>query len=184
MFNPVDFEEMPLGDGAPYEFDIVVEIPKDGTQKYEFDHDLKVFRLDRSLHTSVHYPGDYGFLPQTLSEDGDPLDVIIKADKPTFVGCVIRVRPIGVLRMVDKGDNDYKILAVPVGDPRTINTNDITDLSDHYINEIDHFFTVYKDLEGKDSRTEGWGNREEAISVIECSMERYINTNVDDDDLC
>lgn len=172
-FNPVNYVEMPLGEKAPYEFNVVVEIPKDGTQKYEFDHELNVFRLDRSLYTSVHYPGDYGFLPQTLSEDGDPLDVIIKCDKPTFTGCVITVRPIGVLRMIDKGDNDYKILAVPVGDSRTKNTKDIDDLSTHYKGEIDHFFTVYKDLEGKQSSTEGWGDRDEAIEVIEAAMARY-----------
>lgn len=172
-FNPVNFVEMPLGDNVPHEFNIVVEIPKDGTQKYEFDHELNVFRLDRSLYTSVHYPGDYGFLPKTLSEDGDPLDVIVKCDKPTFTGCIMTVRPIGVLRMIDKGANDYKILAVPVGDPRTAHTHDIDDLSSHFKDEIDHFFSVYKDLEGKESNTDGWGNKKEAINVIERAVERY-----------
>lgn len=174
-FNPVDYLQLPLGDNVPDTFNVVVEIPKDSTHKYEFDHELNTFVLDRPLHTSVHYPGDYGFLPQTLSEDGDPLDVLIKIDNPTFTGCVLNVRPIGVLKMIDKGDNDHKILAVLEKNPRTVNTFDITDLSDHYKAEVDHFFRVYKQLEHKDSYTRGWEGADVAKKIIMESIERFKN---------
>ena len=157
----------------PHEVNAVVEIPKDSTHKYEFDEDLKMFILDRPLYTSVHYPGDYGFVPQTLAEDDDPLDILIKIDKPTFPGCVIKARPVGALKMIDKGKNDHKVIAVPVSDPRCGHIHDVSDISKHFAAEVNHFFTVYKELEGKESVTDGWLNCEEAERLILEAHERW-----------
>jgi len=164
------------GENFPREFNVIVEIPKDSTHKYELDKDLGAFVLDRPLHTSVHYPGDYGFIPQTLAQDGDPLDVLIKIDKPTFPGCVIKCRAIGALPMLDEGDPDHKILAVPTMDPRTETTQDIEDISDHFETEVDHFFRVYKELEGKEISTEGWLSKKEAEKIIQDCYDRFNET--------
>lgn len=169
----MDYLNLNIGSNIPEEFNVVVEIPKDSTHKYELDKELGVFVLDRPLHTSVHYPGDYGFIPQTLAEDGDPLDVLVKIDKPTFSGCVIRCRPIGILPMVDDGEADNKILAVPINDPRTTDTRDIADLSEHFMKEIDHFFRVYKELENKTTETDQWLDRIEAYKIIADCHERW-----------
>src|SRR5947209_16151466 len=107
----LDYTHLPIGDGAPRRVNAVIEIPKKSVNKYEYDKQLHVFRLDRTLHSPVHYPGDYGFIPSTLGHDGDPLDVVVLVDAPSFPGCLIEVRPIGVLRMVDQGKNDEKILS-------------------------------------------------------------------------
>ena len=108
----INYLELPIGDRAPDIFRAVIEIPKDGTNKYEYDKELHVFKLDRNLYSPVHYPGDYGFIPSTLSDDGDPLDVLVMVDTPSFPGCVQEVRPIGVLEMIDQGQGDEKILCV------------------------------------------------------------------------
>src|ERR1700694_319450 len=104
----INYLELPVGDRAPEVFRAVIEIPKDGTNKFEYDKELHVFRLDRTLHSPVHYPGDYGFIPRTLSQDGDPLDVLVLVDAPTFTGCLMQVRPIGLLEMLDQGVKDEK----------------------------------------------------------------------------
>src|SRR5438874_9747419 len=113
-----DYTKLPIGDHAPDKVNAVIEIPQGSVNKYEYDKQLQVFRLDRTLHSPVHYPGDYGFIPSTLALDGDPLDVLVLVEAPSFPGCVIEVRPIGVLRMIDKGERDSKVLAVSAGDPR------------------------------------------------------------------
>ena len=114
----VNYLELPVGDRAPEVFRAVIEIPKDGTQKFEYDKELHVFKLDRNLHSPVHYPGDYGFIPSTLSDDGDPLDVLVLVPSPSFPGCVQEVRPIGLLEMLDQGVLDEKVLAVGKNNPR------------------------------------------------------------------
>src|SRR3954465_14450861 len=113
-----DYTRLPIGEKAPHRINAVIEIPKDSVNKYEYDKKLHVFRLDRSLFSPVHYPGDYGFVPSTLSSDGDPLDVLVLVDEPSFTGCLIEVRPIGLLEMVDQGAKDEKVLAVPRHNPR------------------------------------------------------------------
>lgn len=169
----IDYLSISPGDNLPDIFNVVVEIPKDSTHKYELDKELGVFTLDRPLHTSVHYPGDYGYVPSTLAEDGDPLDVLVKIDKPTFPGCIIKCRPIGVLPMLDEGAIDNKVLAVPVKDPRTQDIKDVSKLSKHFRDEIDHFFRVYKELENKKTITDEWLGAGEAKDIIMKCHERW-----------
>jgi len=144
----------------------IVEIPKGSRNKYEIDHDSGVIRLDRVLFSSVHYPTDYGFIPGTCSADGDPLDVLIIVEEPTFPGCRVTVRPIGVLLMRDEKGIDEKILAVPVADPRFDGIEDIGDLREHWLLEIRNFFGTYKLLEGKESLVEDWKNAKEARAIL------------------
>src|SRR6266576_6298532 len=119
----INYLDLPTGDGAPAEVNAVIEIPRGDTNKYEYDKALHVFRLDRNLYSPVHYPGDYGFIPRTLSQDGDPLDVLVLVDAPTFTGCLMPVRPIGLLEMLDQGVKDEKVLAVIHNDPRYKDVN-------------------------------------------------------------
>ncbi len=152
----VNYLELPAGDRAPEVFRVVIEIPKEGTQKFEYDKQLHVFKLDRNLHSPVHYPGDYGFIPSTLSDDGDPLDVLVLVPGPSFPGCVQEVRPIGLLEMLDQGTLDEKVLAVGKNNPRFANIWNFTDIYPHLLKEITHFFSIYKDLEGKRVEIKGW----------------------------
>ena len=145
----------------------------DGKLKYELDKDTGMFKLDRVLYSAVHYPGDYGFIPRTLHEDNDPLDIIVRIDEPTFPGCQIACRPIGVLKMLDRGEPDDKILAVPSQDPLGVEYYDIADVPRHYLAEIEHFFQIYKDLEGKRVQIVGWEKSEVAMQVIMESIDRY-----------
>jgi len=168
-----NYLSLPIGDGAPEEVNAVIEIPRGQTNKYEYDKQLNVFRLDRNLYSPVHYPGDYGFVPSTLSADGDPLDVLVLVDAPSFAGCVMTVRPIGVLKMIDQGSEDEKILAVGLNNPVYHDVNDYTQLYPHLMKEIEHFFTVYKELEAKTTRIQGWQDAAKAREiVIEC-RDRY-----------
>ena len=132
-----------------------------------------MLKLDRVLFSAVHYPGDYGFIPRTLHEDNDPLDVLVIVKEQTFPGCQIDVRPIGVLKMLDRGEPDDKILGVPVHDPYQQEFFDIADIPQHMLKEVEHFFRTYKDLEGKRVEIAGWGKSEEAMQVISESMGRY-----------
>ena len=152
----VNYLELPVGDAAPEIFRAVIEITADGTQKFEYDKQLHVFKLDRNLHSPVHYPGDYGFIPSTLSDDGDPLDVLVLVPSPSFPGCVQEVRPIGLLEMLDQGVLDEKVLAVGKNNPRFNNIWNYTDIYPHLLKEITHFFSIYKDLEGKRVEVRGW----------------------------
>jgi len=164
---------LPIGDGAPDEVNAVIEISRGQTNKYEYDKQLHVFRLDRNLYSPVHYPGDYGFIPSTLSDDGDPLDVLVLVDAPSFTGCVITVRPIGVLEMVDQGKKDEKILAVGTNNPIYNDVRDYAELYPHLLLGIEHFFSVYKELEAKSTRIVGWKDAEQArATVTECAS-RY-----------
>jgi inorganic pyrophosphatase len=155
------------------EFDVVIEIPKGSRNKYEVDHKTGRIRLDRHLFTSTVYPADYGFIEGTLGEDGDPLDALVLLDEPTFPGCVIQCRAIGMFRMRDEAGGDDKLLCVPAGDPRMEHLRDIHHVSEFDRLEIQHFFEVYKDLEpGKSVEGANWVGRAEAEAEIEASVKR------------
>jgi len=154
----------------------VVEIPRGSRNKYEYDHERGVFRLDRVLYSSVHYPTDYGFIPDTLSGDGDPLDILIIVEEPTFPGCHLRARPIGTLTMIDEKGEDEKILAVPVDDPRFSDMRDLPDLHDHWPREIATFFRTYKELQGVQTDVRDWSNVDEAWRIIAEARARYAQT--------
>ena len=152
----------------PDSYVVIVEIPGGSRNKYEYDHESHAIFLDRRLFTATRYPTDYGFFPETLAEDGDPLDALILVSDPTFPGCHIRVRPIGVFWMEDEKGPDAKVLTVPVSDPVSGRMTSIEDLETEQRNEIEHFFTIYKDLEpGKQTSTRGWSGPDDARLTIE-----------------
>ncbi len=163
------------GPDCPEIVRMIVEIPKNSANKYEYDGDLGVFRLDRALYSAVHYPGDYGFVPGTLAEDGDPLDVLTLVDEPSFPGVLISVRPVGVLSMVDQDEPDEKILAVPNRNPRFDQVHTIDQVFPHNLREIEHFFEIYKELEGKRTEIQGWRGPREARDIIRVSRQRYLD---------
>jgi inorganic pyrophosphatase len=153
--------------------DVFVEIPRGSRNKYEFDHERHVMRLDRRLFTATAYPADYGFIPDTLAEDGDPLDALVLLEEPTFPGCLISARPIGVFWMSDDAGPDAKILCVPATDPRYSKIVDVNDVPDA-TNEIGHFFEVYKSLEPrKHTDVRGWAGPGEAVEEIEACRQRF-----------
>jgi inorganic pyrophosphatase len=158
------------------EFDVTIEIPKGQRNKYEVDHVSGRIRLDRMLFTSTRYPHDYGFIEGTLGEDGDPLDALVILEEPTFPGCLIRCRAIGMFHMRDEAGGDDKVLCIPAGDPRMRHITDLTDVSDFDRLEIQHFFETYKDLEpGKSVEGAHWTGRAEAEKEIVASRERLRN---------
>jgi len=152
----------------------VIEIPRNSSNKYEYDGALGLFRLDRALYSPMHYPGDYGFIPGTLAEDGDPMDVLALVEEPSFPGCLIAVRPLGLLDMLDQEQPDQKILAVPNRNPRFDQWHTIDQVFPHMLREIEHFFTIYKELEGKRTEMRGWKGPREAREVIRTSRARYL----------
>jgi inorganic pyrophosphatase len=161
-----DYTRLPIGEKAPHRVNAVIEIPKDSVNKYEYDKQLHVFKLDRTLFSPVHYPGDYGFIPCTLGQDGDPLDVLVLVEAPSFPGCLIEVRPIGVLEMVDQGKKDEKILAVAESDPLYKDVHDYSEVFSHKAKEIEHFFSIYKALEGKNTEMSGWADSDAARKIV------------------
>jgi inorganic pyrophosphatase len=150
-----------------------VEIPKGSRNKYEWDEDLGGIKLDRLLFSSIIYPTDYGFIPETLAEDGDELDVLVCVSEPTFPGCVIDAKPIALFKMGDEKGPDHKVLCVPSNDPTWSTLETLEDLPQPLTNEIHHFFSVYKDLEQKTTTVEGWFSREDAREEIEISRKRF-----------
>ncbi|TAF12788.1 MAG: inorganic diphosphatase, partial [Nostocales cyanobacterium] len=146
---------------------VLIEIPGGSKNKYEFDKDLNAFALDRVLYSSVKYPYDYGFIPNTLADDGDPLDGMVIMDEPTFPGCIIPARPIGYLEMIDGGDRDEKILCVPVKDPRYADVKSLDDIASHRLDEIAEFFRSYKNLEKKVTEILGWQNVDKVLPLVE-----------------
>lgn len=159
----------PIGRNAPVEVYGIVEIPKGSSNKYEFDLHHEVFILDRVLYSPLYYPCDYGWVAGTLSEDGDPLDILILGSQPTFPGCVVASRPLGALAMSDEHGTDYKVLAVSCCDPRYHETRTLRDVSRHRLREIEHFFRVYKDLEEKEVEVRGWIEQDQTYRIIaEC----------------
>jgi inorganic pyrophosphatase len=167
------WHDIPTGPNPPAEVTAVIEIPTNERNKYELDKELGVFRLDRVLYSAVHYPGDYGFLPRTLADDGDPLDVLVLMTIPVFTGCLVNVRPIGLFHLVDRGVADEKVLGVPMGDPYSDGLNDLGDIPQHYLKEIEHFFQVYKDLEGTRTVTRGFEAAAAARECISHAMTAY-----------
>ena len=161
------------GNDSPEVVRAIIEIPKNSVNKYEYDGELEMFRLDRALYSPMHYPGDYGFIPSTLAEDGDPLDVLVLVDSSSFTGCVLQVRPIGVLDMIDQGQPDQKILAVGEGNPRYADVASYSQVYPHILREIKHFFSIYKDLEGKRVEVRGWGDAAAARALITKSMAAF-----------
>jgi inorganic pyrophosphatase len=163
------------------EIEVVIEIPKGSRNKYEADHETGEMWLDRMLFTATVYPTDYGFFPRTLGEDEDPLDAMVLLDEPTFPGCHIRARPIGVFWMTDEKGPDAKVLTVPSTDPRWQGITDIGDLPPHVLDEIAHFFDVYKQLEpDKGTETSDWEGREKAERAIVEAQERYGSKETDE----
>ena len=167
--------EIDPGPECPEIVRMIVEIPKNSGNKYEYDRALGVFRLDRALYSPMHYPGDYGFIPGTLAEDGDPMDVLALVDQPSFPGCLIEVRPVAVLNMVDSSVGDQKIISVPTRNPRFDQIHTIDQIFAHIRREIEHFFTIYKELEGKLTEMRGWGDPREARQVIVDSRKRFLD---------
>jgi inorganic pyrophosphatase len=153
-----------------------IEIPRGSRNKYEYDEVTGMFRLDRVLYTSVHDPTDYGFIPDTLAEDGDHLDILVLTQEPTFPGCVIRARPVGGLDMADEKGPDFKILAIPVDDPRYSHVTSLDQIGEHWLKEIETFFATYKLLEPKHTEVLGWHGVDEAWLQIDNCRERYAAT--------
>ncbi len=170
--NP--FMLVPPGPDVPHTVNVIVEIPKGRRSKFELDKTTGLLKLDRYLYSSAHYPGDYGFIPQTLAEDHDPLDILVMVNEPTFSGCLIEARPLGLFRMTDRGDNDFKVLAVPATDPTFAEFRDLWRVPAHFLREVEHFFGTYKQLEDSgDVKTLGWHDSAAAHAEILTSIERY-----------
>jgi inorganic pyrophosphatase len=166
----VDLSRIPA-QPEPGLINVLIEIPGGSKNKYEFDKDMNAFILDRVLFSSVKYPYDYGFVPNTLADDGDPLDGMVIMDEPTFPGCVIAARPIGMLEMIDGGDRDEKILCVPAEDPRYANVKSLSDMDAHRLDEIAEFFRTYKNLEKKATEILGWKDVDAVNPLVQQCIE-------------
>lgn len=162
-----DLLNLPLGPKAPDEFNVVIEIPRFSSNKYEYDPDLGVMKLDRVLHSPLHYPCDYGFLPSTQYLDGDPMDALVLVSFATYPGVVVECRAIGVMEMRDEGKPDEKLICVALKDPRFGYRTTMAQLNEHAQSEIQHFFEVYKQLENKTVDILGWKDADEARRLIE-----------------
>lgn len=172
---PLDdrYSHVPAGTHIPDVVNAIVEIPKGRRNKFEVDKVTGLMKLDRYLYSSSHYPGDYGFIPQTLAEDGDALDVLVMVNEPTFTGCLIETRVIGLFRMKDRGLNDFKVLGVPHSDPLFAEYRDLGDVPRHFLREVEHFFAVYKQLEGASTETLDWASASEGIAEVRRAVDRY-----------
>ena len=158
---------------APNDFTAVIEIPKGSKCKYELDKLTGLLKLDRVLYTSTHYPANYGFIPRTFADDGDPLDVLVLCSEPVYPMTLIRVYPIGVMRMIDGGKMDDKVIAIPFSDPSYLGISSIDELPSHIFDEIMHFFSVYKQLENKQTAVKSLFGREEAMQIIQEAIDTY-----------
>jgi inorganic pyrophosphatase len=155
------------------EFNVIIECQKGSRVKYEVDKETGLVMFDRVLFSPMHYPCDYGFVPQTLWEDGDALDVLVLTHEPLQPGCLIKCKPLGYLEMIDSGEDDIKVLAVPVKDPRFEHINSLDDVAPHLLKEVKHFFTVYKDLQKKKVEVGDWVEKEETLKAIQKSFDLY-----------
>ncbi len=167
------WRELRPGPNVPDVVYTIVEIPKGSRNKYVYNKENGVIVLDRVLYSSMHYPGDYGLIPRTFYDDGDPLDILVMTDEPTSPGVIIQARPVGIFRMLDRDLHDDKVLAVPASDPLYAEFQDIEDVPPHFLNEVAHFFEVYKDLEGQRAKPLGWENSAAAKKEILRSIELY-----------
>src|SRR6202011_2656852 len=175
MSERPSYMDIPPGEGLPSVVNAIIEIPKGRRSKFEIDKKTGLIRLDRYLYSSSHYPGDYGFIPQTLAEDGDALDVLVMVNEPTFSGCLIEARVIGLFRMKDRGVNDFKILGVPNTDPLFAEYQNLRDAPSHFLREVEHFFATYKQLEGVTIETMGWATAQDAIAEVTASADRFLS---------
>lgn len=167
------FLDIPAGSDVPETLNAIIEIPRGSRNKYEYCPQYNCFKLDRVMASPMHYPTAYGFVPSTLYVDGDPLDVLVLIDEPTFTGCLMSVRPIGVMRMVDTGKLDDKVIAVAIHDMRYNHYRSLEDMRPHELVEIEYFFSVYKQLEGKQTEFRGWTGVDDARRIVLESIERY-----------
>lgn len=170
------WHDLPYGENVPQEVFAFIEVPKHSMLKYELDKESGFIKLDRVLYSAVHYPGDYGFIPQTLSDDGDPLDILIISNFPVHPGTIVKARPIGVLEMIDDDIKDEKIIAVHSTDPRSDKRKEVTDFSEHVILEIKHFFETYKSLQGKHAQIVGISGVRQAQAIILKTIKDYEET--------
>jgi inorganic pyrophosphatase len=167
------WHDLDPGPAPPEQMTVLVEIPRGSRNKFEIDKRTGLFKLDRVLYSAVHYPGDYGFFPRTYAEDNDPLDALVILTVPTFTGCTIAVRPIGIFLMSDRGEMDEKVLCVPERDPLYAGYHDLADVPEHFLREVEHFFSIYKDLEGIHIASLGWRDGAAAREVIAGAIRRY-----------
>ena len=176
MLGPRDYMMIPPGTGELSVVNMIVEIPKGRRTKFEVDKKTGLIKMDRYLYSSSMYPGDYGFVPQTLSEDGDALDILVMVNEPTFPGCLIEARVVGIFRMIDKGLNDFKLLAVPHKDPLFGHMKKLEDVPAHFLREVEHFFSTYKQLENITVEPLGWDTNEAATNEVRASIARFRET--------
>jgi len=167
------WHDLELGEAAPERFNVIIEIPKGSKNKYEIDKKTGLIKLDRAMKSAQDYPFDYGFAPHTLWEDGDALDVIVLSTYPLMTNILVEVRPVAVMHMIDGGEGDDKIIAVPVSDPRFEEVKDIDNLNKHSLKEYKHFFETYKSIEGKKVEITGIEGKEAAIEAVKKSVELY-----------
>ncbi|MFO0946371.1 MAG: inorganic diphosphatase [Planctomycetota bacterium] len=173
MFSHNPYMSITPGTNIPSVVNAIIEIPRGHRNKFELDKNSGLFRLDRYLYASSHYPSDYGFIPQTLAEDGDPLDILVMVNEPTFTGCLIETRVVGLFRMKDRGVNDVKVLGVPNSDPLFASFNKLEDVPPHFLKEVAHFFATYKQLEGVTVEPGGWVCAKEALLEVDSSVRRF-----------
>jgi len=159
--------------GSADEMNVIIEIPKFSKNKFEIDKETGIIALDRVMHTAQDYPFDYGFVPQTLFDDGDALDVVLITTYPLAPGILVKARPVAIMEMVDGGDRDDKVVAVPVDDPRFDNVQDFGDINPHFIKEMSHFFETYKKIQSKEGSVGNWHGKAEAKEAFEKSVEMY-----------
>lgn len=167
------WHDVSVGDNVPEEVTVIIECPRGTKNKYEIDKDTGLITLDRAMRTAQDYPTDYGFAPQTLWDDGDALDVAVLTTYPLFPGCVVKVRPVAVMEMIDCGESDYKVIGVPVHDDRWIDVKDIDDVNPHTIKEIKHFFETYKRIENKVVTIDAIKGAKDAKAAVTRSVEMY-----------
>lgn len=159
--------------GTADKINVIIEINKGSKNKYEIDKETGLIALDRAMHTSQDYPFDYGFIPRTLWDDGDAVDVVVLTTYPLFPGVLVRVRPVAIMSMIDGGEADDKIIAVPVDDPRFNNVKDLADVNSHTIKEIEHFFLTYKKIQNKEVIVSGFKGKKEAQEAFERGKKLY-----------
>jgi inorganic pyrophosphatase len=167
------WHEVSAGDNIPETVNVIIEIPKGSKNKLEIDKETGLIKLDRAMKTSQDYPFDYGFVPQTLWEDGDALDVVVLTTYPLFPGILVEVRPVAVMHMIDGGEGDDKVIAVPESDPRWKEVQTLEDVNQHTIKEIQHFFETYKTIEGKSVEITGIEGREAAFEAVKKGLALY-----------
>lgn len=169
------WHDVSIGKKVPDELNVVVEIPKGSKNKYEIDKETGMIALDRVAHTTQDFPFDYGFAPQTLWDDGDALDVVLLTTHPLLSGVLVRVRPVGLMKMVDGGASDDKVIAVPVEDPRWAHVKDLGDINPHILKEMDHFYSTYKKIQNKEVKITGFEGKDAAQKAVLRSQELYRN---------